>query len=1089
MHAPLRLLLATGLGLAPGLHPGWAQGAPSAEAPKKPTDPWAGLSLAGLKARSLGPAVNSGRVIGFAVDPRNRARYYAAAASGGVWKTENNGTTWSPVFEQEGAFSIGAVALDPQNPDTVWVGTGERNSQRSVGYGDGVYRSDDGGKTWRNVGLKTSEHIGRIVVDPRNGDVVYVAAAGPLWSAGGERGLYKTTDGGKTWKAVLTVDEHTGVVDVAQDPARPEVLYAATWQRRRHFHTLINGGPGSALYRSTDGGATWTKLKGGLPAGDLGRIGVTVSPVDPAVVYATVEAAGTGSGIYRSKDRGLTWERTNPAISQGMYYGQIVADPRNVDRIYIPDVIFQVSDDGGRTKRPLGERQKHVDNHAIWVDPADPDYLRVGCDGGIYESHDRGAHWHFKANLPITQFYDVTTDQGWPFYHVYGGTQDNGSLGGPGRTRQASGIPNAEWFLTNGGDGFRSQVHPKAPDTIFAESQNGGLVRFDRRTGERVSISPIPGKGEASERYNWDSPLLVSPHDPNRLYFGGHRLFRSDNRGDDWKTLTGDLSRGLDRNALPVMGKIWGPDAVAKHQSTALYGNASALSESPLQEGLLYVGTDDGLLHVSEDGGATWRKVERVTGVPELAYVHRVLASRHDVNTVYAVFNNHQAGDFKPYLMRSVDRGRTWTSLSASLPERGSTYAVVEDAVNPKLLFCGTEFGLFFSVDGGAKWVPLKAGLPTIAVRDLALHDRAGDLIVGTFGRGIYVIDDISPLRHLRAETLGAAAELFPVPEGLMHVRATSVVGSQGASHFAAANPPYGVPISFWLKEVPKTRKQRRQEAEKKGQAPAYPTLAQLRQEQEEEAPTVQVAISDAEGRVVRRLSAPATVGLQRLVWDFRQAPTTLQPTPPSPFGDDDDGPRSQGIPVMPGRYTARLALVVDGVPRELGEARAFTVAAEGVEDLPEADRQALATFQRRVADLQRTVTAVGDAATTARTRVGLMRKAAAEAPGAQPALLAEVRALDLELAEVIHLVRGGREDVDNPPPSLAQRVGTVASRIRLSSRRPADSLRAQADLAAETLASARTRLKQVLEVRLPKLERDLDAAGAPWTPGRVPSL
>src|SRR5499433_1648533 len=710
---------------------------------ERPSDPMSTPTFSGLRFRSIGPAVTSGRVNGFAVDPHDRARYYIAVASGGVWKTVNAGTTWTPVFDNYGSYSIGAIALDPKDASTLWVGTGEYNSQRSVGYGDGVYKSEDGGRSFRKVGLEKSEHIGRIVIDPRDSKVVYVAAQGPLWSAGGDRGLYKTTDGGKTWKAVLSVSENTGVTDVALDPSNPDIVYASSWQRRRHFYTLINGGPESAIHKTTDGGATWTRM--------------------------------------------------SPTIAQGMYYGQIVCDPKNVDRVYIPNVVFQVSDDGGRTQRPLGERLKHVDNHAIWVDPNNTNYYLVGCDGGVYESHDRGANWNFKANLPISQFYDVAVDNQSPWYYVYGGTQDNNSVGGPARTRSQSGIVNADWFTTNGGDGFTSRVDPEDPNTVYAESQNGGLARFDRRTGERVSIAPIPGKAEESQRYNWDSPFIVSPHNSKRLYFAGHRLFRSDNRGDDWRVVSGDLSRGLDRNALPVMGKIWGPDAVAKHQSTALYGNASTLSESPKKEGLIYVGADDGLIQVTEDGGKTWRKIEKLLDIPENSYVRRVLASQHDVNTVYALFNNHQNGDFKPYAAKSVDAGKTWTMITGALPERGSLYAIAEDHLNPNLLFVGTEFGLFFTTDGGEKWIQLKGGLPTIAVRDIAVHRRENDLVLATFGRGFYVLDDYSPMRGASAETLAQESNLFPVKDALMYVRSSvNFSGSQGASFFTAPNPPYG---------------------------------------------------------------------------------------------------------------------------------------------------------------------------------------------------------------------------------------------------------------------------------------------------------
>jgi photosystem II stability/assembly factor-like uncharacterized protein len=629
-----------------------------ADEEKKPADPMSSPTFNGLKLRAIGPAFTSGRVIGFAVDPNNAARYFVAAASGGVWKTINSGATWTAVFDKEGSYSIGAIVLDPKNPLTVWVGTGENNSQRSVSYGNGVYRSDDGGKTWKNVGLKASEHIGRIAIDPKDSETVYVAAQGPLWGAGGDRGLYKTTDGGKTWKKILSISDNTGVTDVVIDPQNPSTVYAASYQRRRHMWTLINGGPESALYKSTDAGATWNKLKAGLPTTDLGRIGLAISPVDSNVLYASVEAADRKGGIFRSNDRGGSWERRNEFDAGAMYYSRIVADPQNVDRIYVMNVFLMVSDDGGKTLRRLGEKSKHVDNHEIWIDPKDNNHYLVGCDGGVYESYDRGTNWEFKSNLSITQFYDITTDNAAPFYNVYGGTQDNFSFGGPASTRSASGIVNSDWFVTNGGDGFHSRVDPEDPNTIYASLQNGGLVRFDKRTGERMGIQPQPGRGEEALRWNWDSPLMISPHLHTRVYYAADKLFRSDDRGDTWQVVSGQLSRGLDRDKLPVMGKVWSMDAVAKNQSTAFFGNASALAESPKKEGLIYVGTDDGLIQVTEDGGKNWRKIETFPGVADMSYVSRIVASNHDADTVYAALENRQNADFKPYLLKSTNAGR-----------------------------------------------------------------------------------------------------------------------------------------------------------------------------------------------------------------------------------------------------------------------------------------------------------------------------------------------------------------------------------------------------------------------------------------------
>lgn len=1076
--------------------PAASPAAPPAQGPPARPEPLSSGTFGGLRFRSIGPAVTSGRVNGFAVDPNNKSVYYVAVASGGVWKTVNNGTTWTPVFDGEGSFSIGAVAIDPKNPATVWVGTGEYNSQRSVGYGDGVYRSDDGGKSWKNMGLKTSEHIGRIVVDPRNSDIVFVAAQGPLWSAGGERGLYKTTDGGKTWKAVIPGTENTGATDVVIDPSNPDVMYAATWQRRRHFYTLVNGGPESAVYKSTDGGNTWSKLRSGLPPGDLGRIGLSVSPANTNVVYATVEAGGNLSGIFRSNDKGATWEKMSPNIAQGMYYGQIIADPKNVDRVYIPNVIFQVSDDGGRTQRPLGERLKHVDNHAIWVDPDNTDHLLVGCDGGVYESWDRGANWNFKANLPVAQFYDIAVDTQMPFYWVYGGTQDNNSIGGPARNRNTAGVTNQDWIATNGGDGFRSVVDPEDPNTIYAESQNGGLVRFDKRTGERVDIQPIEGAEDESQRYNWDSPIIVSPHNSKRLYFAGHKVYRSDNRGDDWTVISGDISRRLDRNALPVMGKIQSADAVGKNQSTALYGNAASMSESPKKQGLLYVGTDDGLIQVTENDGKSWRKIEKIAGVPENAYVHRVLASQHAEGTVYALFNNHQNGDFKPYLAKSTDKGQTWTLIQSNLPERGSLYGIAEDPKNPDLLFAGTEFGMFFTIDGGQKWVQLKGGLPTVAVRDIIIHKGMDDLLLGTFGRGIYVLDDYAPLRTVSKEVLDQKSYLFPVRDAMMYIRSNQVLaGAQGSSFYTAPNPPYGATFTYYLKEASKTLKQKRQDAERAAErekkTPPYPSIDDLRAESEEEAPATIFTVTDADGRIVRRLTAGAGAGVQRVVWDFRETPPAISAGgPPNPFGGGDGegfsrGP--QGHLVMPGRYTVTMALKVNGVVAPLPGSQSFNVTVEGKDGMTDLERKTLADFQKKVATLDRAIGGAIDAASDAQTQIGFLRRSADAAPVDNKDLVAKAKALDTEVKWLLNQLRGGRANSDIPPPSIEARVNTIADTIRLSLKAPTKTQLTQYEIANGQFDPVLARLRKLIETDIPAFGKELEKAGAPLTPGRLP--
>jgi photosystem II stability/assembly factor-like uncharacterized protein len=1068
-----------------------------ADEEKKPADPMSAPTFNGLKLRSIGPAFTSGRVVGFAVEPNNPAHYFVAAASGGVWKTVNNGTTWTPVFDKEGSYSIGAIVLDPKNPLTVWVGTGENNSQRSVSYGNGVYRSDDGGKSWKNVGLKTSEHIGRIAIDPTDSRIVYVAAQGPLWGPGGDRGLFKTTDGGKTWKNILNISENTGVTEIVIDPKNPETLYAAGYQRRRHMWTLIDGGPESAIYKSTDAGASWIKLKAGLPNTELGRVGLAISPVDSNVIYAIVEAADRKGGIFRSNDRGGSWERRNEFDLTAMYYARIVADPKDVDRVYVMNVFLLVSDDGGKTLRRLGEKSKHVDNHDIWINPNNTDHYLVGCDGGVYESHDRGANWDFKRNLPVTQFYDITTDNALPFYNVYGGAQDNYSFGGPSRTRSASGIVNSDWFVTQGGDGFRSQVDPEDPNTIYAELQNGTLARFDKRTGERLGIQPQVGRGEEPLRWNWDSPFIISPHSHTRLYFAADKLFRSDDRGDSWQVVSPQLSRGLDRDKLPVMGKIWSMDAVAKNASTAFFGNASALAESPKKNGLIYVGTDDGLLQVTEDGGKNWRKLDKIPGVADMAYVSRLVASNHETNTVYAAFDNHQNADFKPYLLRSTDAGRTWGPINSNLPKNGPVWAIAEDHVNPNLLFVGTEFGLFFSVDGGQKWVPLKGGLPTIAVRDIVIQKRENDLVIGTFGRGIYILDNYTPLRQLKAETLKQEAQLFPVKDALMYIQAQPLGGRgksfQGESFYTAENPPFGATFTYYLKEELKTKKAKRQEAEKdaakKGTGVTLPANTDLRAEEEEEAPAIIFTITDSSGRVVRRLTGPITAGIQRVAWDLRYPPPTLPP-PPNPETEDPFNEGPAGPLVMPGAYKVSVAKRIGGVMTPLSQPQDFQVTVEGQESMSASDRLALVEFQQKVARLQRAVTGSLEAANALKPRLVLIRRALLETPSAGDKLLDDAAALDKRTNEILRALRGDnalRARNMNLPPSIIERVGEIVGAQRMSTARPTQTQVNQYTAAAQEFETVLAQLRQLIEGDLAKLEKQMEAAGAPWTPGRIP--
>jgi photosystem II stability/assembly factor-like uncharacterized protein len=1056
-------------------------------------------TFSGLKFRSLGPAAASGRVMAIAVNPKDKFEYYVGVASGGVWKTVNDGTTWTPVFEKEASYSIGWVALDPNDPAVVWVGTGESNSQRSVAYGDGIYRSDDGGKDWQNLGLKKSAHIGRVVVDPRDSKVVYVAAEGPLWGPGGDRGLYKTTDGGKNWKAALTISENTGVVDVALDPSNPDVIYAAAYQRRRHVFTLIDGGPESAIYKSTDAGATWNKLKNGLPTVDMGRIGLAVSPADPNVLYATIEAADGKGGIFRSNDRGATWERKNEFDVGAMYYARMVCDPKNVDRIWVMNVQLRESLDGGKTLHKVAETNHHGDNHAIWIDPDDTKHWLLGSDGGMYETWDDAKSWGFKANLPTVQFYDVAVDNAIPFYNVCGGTQDNFSWCGPSRTRNVNGIVNSDWFVTTGGDGFRSVVDPVDPNTIYSESQYGVLVRHDKPTGQELVLQPQEGKGEPPLRWNWDSPVIISPHSHTRLYFAANKLFRSDDRGDTWKAISGDLTRQIDRNKLPVMGKVWEPDAVAKNASTSFYGNIVALTESPKKEGLIYVGTDDGLVQVTHDGGQTWTKYEKFVSLPDMTYVSRLAASQHDVNTVYAAFDNHKNEDFKPYLLKSTDAGKTWTSIAGNLPENGTVLAFAEDAVNANLLFAGTEFGAFFTVDGGAHWVQLKGGLPTIAVRDMVLQAREGDLVIATFGRGFYVLDDISALRETKAESLEQTAATFPVKDAGLYIERHPLgepkKGFQGDAFFTAENPPYGAVFTAYLKEKLKTKKEKRQEAEKeaakKNQTLPYPTNDELRAEAEEKKPEVYFMVYDESGTAIRRVEGSIEAGFQRAAWDLRYPVVALPKHEEEEEEEEDFPPASaKGTLVLPGSYSVKCFEDVDGVVTELGAVQNFKVVTDGQSSMNAGDLAAREEFHRKVARLYRAVSGAMHTADEVEDRMKSMREALKDTPAAEKQLEAEADRIEKNTRAILRALSGDAEMQKRNEPvasSINDRIAAIMEGERFSLAKPTESHVEDYNIAAAEFTEQLAKLHTMVEVDLAKLVKDMEAAGAPWTPGRVP--
>ncbi|MBX9927734.1 MAG: hypothetical protein K2X99_02375 [Gemmatimonadaceae bacterium] len=1055
--------------------------------------------VGGLKFRSIGPAVTSGRIADVAVDPTNKKVWYVAAAAGGVWKSTNAGTSFTPVFESEGSFSIGAIAIDPRTPSTVWVGTGENNAQRVVAYGDGIYKSIDGGKSWKNMGLKASEHIARILIDPRDPNVVYVAAQGPLWSKGGERGVYKTTDGGKSWTRILQVNDWTGANDIQLDPRNPDILIASTWQRQRRTCCFVAGGPGSGIHRSLDGGKTWTKSQSGLPSGDLGRIGLSVSPADPSFVYAVVDAANARGGLFRSRDGGASWEKMSSYQSGGNYYNEVFADPKNPDRVYAVDVMLQVSHDGGKTFGRVGELLKHVDNHSVWIDPDDTEHLIVGCDGGVYESFDRGRTWRFAANLPLSQFYRVFADDVKPFYRVFGGAQDNFSIGGPSRTRTINGIRNADWFITSGGDGFGSVVDWKDPNTVYAQSQFGNLSRFNLATGDVMGIQPEDVAGGPGLRWNWDSPLLVSPHASNRLYFAADRVMRSDDRGDSWKAISPDISRNLDRTGITMMDRVQSVDAVARNQSTTLFGNATALTESTRREGLLIVGTNDGRVSVTENGGESWRTIDRFPTVPETTYVSRVVASQHDANTIYATFNNHQSGDFTPYVLRSTDLGRTWTSITANLPARGSVWVLAEDHVDPKLLFVGTDFGVFVTLDGGAKWTPLKAGLPTIQVRDIAIQPRMNDLVLGTFGRGFYILDDYSPLRSMGAST--TAATLYPTRTAYLYSQSAPLglpgASFQGHGHYMAENPPYGAVISYRLRDALRSRKATRQEADaaaaKKGADAIFPSWGALKAEDREEDPAIVVEVSDASGARVRRFTGPTAAGVHRVVWDLNYQPANpvngpgYQADPEFPFSSPPPAPTA-----LPGRYTVRLYARVDGAMTPLGEPVPLVVEnadAPGARARPQT-AATLAT-DLRTAELQRAVLGASALIDETMARLRFLKRAIDETPSADSALIRQARVVEDRLRDAQEALRGDNTKdrrAEHSPTSLQGRLqGAIGQSWGSTLEAATPAQLAQVEIVRAEFGRVYAQLRAVLDVELKALEAAADKAGVPWTSGRAP--
>ncbi len=1088
--------LIAAIGLAPlaGLVPLYAQerDAPGANDDNAPATLNAGL-LSSLRWRSIGPAVASGRIADIAIDPTDRRTWYVAASSGNVWKTTNSGTTWTPIFDNYGSYSIGAIALDPNDRHTLWVGTGENNGQRSVGYGDGVYKSIDGGRSFRNMGLETSRHIGMIAVHPDDSHTVFVAAQGPLWAAGGERGLYRTTDGGESWEIVLEIDEHTGVNEVYFDPRNPMVMYATSWQRRRHQWTMIDGGPGSGIYKSTDGGSSWRSINRGLPAGDKGRIGMAVSPINPDVLYAIVEASGNDGGTFRSENMGENWTRTSRYQSgAAMYYHELYADPHHFDRIYSLDTFVEMSDDGGRTWGRLPTRGVHVDFHALAFDPNDPEHLIIGNDGGLYETFDFGQNWRFFPNLPLTQFYKVATSNDEPFYYVYGGTQDNNTLGGPAQTL-GGGIRNSDWYVTLGGDGFDPVIDPENPDIIISQLQYGVLSRFDRGSRERLDIQPQPDADGPPLRWYWDAGLHMSPHNNRRIYFGAQILFQSDDQGTSWQAISGDLSRNLDRNALEVMGRVWSVDAVAKNRSTSAFGHIVSISESPLVEGLIYVGTDDGLVQVTEDGGANWREVSSLPGVPDTSFVHDVEASLHNPDEVFVVVNNFKRNDFRPYVLRSGDRGNSWTMITEGLPDNSPSFSIVQDHVEPGLLFLGAEFGAFVSVNGGQSWMSFDNGLPTIPVRELEIQRRESDLVAATFGRSFYVVDDYTPLRELArasSEILASDGHIFEVADGDMYVP-WNPGGANGSDFYQADNPPLGVTFTYWVGQSLRTREAERQAEERRrqraGEDTPYPSWDALEAEDREEAPRVYLTVRDEMGAVVNVVQGATARGVHRAVWNYRYPGyTPITGSGGGGFGGFGGG---GGPMALPGRYTVSLSQRVDGEVTELAGPTPFVIRPLNQPAIPQQDQPAILAFQRQTGELLRAVTGSQRVAAEAAQRIATIKQALQSWPAAPAELATEARRLELTLLDLREALDGSRTRISRQEPDLPGIAGRVNQIVRghwNGMHGPTETHREQYRIAADAFGALYPDLQRLIETELPQLEAGLEAAGVPWTTGRA---
>ena len=1050
------------------------------------------LLARGLTFRGIGPALMGGRISEIAVAERGRLGtvIYIAAATGGVWRSTNAGVSWTSLFDSVRAPSIGAVAVAPSNPDILWVGTGEPQNMRSSSWGNGVYKSVDGGRTWSSPMLPRSQHIGRIVIDPRDPNVVYVAAVGPLWAPGGERGLYKTADGGRTWTNTKEISPYTGFTEVVMDPLNPDVLYAASYQRERRAYSFLPAGPETAIWKTTDGARTWTKLTQGLPTGELGRIGLSVCRSRPNTVYAVVHARGTTGGTYRSDDAGATWRQTNNVNSTAWFYGQIRCDPTDPDHVVRLAPSSQQSWDGGRTYVGFATAGTHADHHALWMNPQSPEQMILGTDGGVYLSWDRGLTWDHVESIPLAQFYAISADDARPFYNVYGGLQDNAAWGAPNQTRTTFGTSNADWSRFVGGDGFYSVADPNDHNFVYSESQGGVISRYDARTGQAKSIRPVAKPGE-THRYNWSAPILPSRHVPRQLYFAANYLFRSNDRGDSWQTISPDLTRAIDRNILPMRGAPVDSNALGRHEGTAEFGNISTLDESPMRPGVLATGSDDGVVAVSRDGGLTWSRTQKFPAVPETTYVSRVAFSRFNEGTIYAALDGHRSNDFKPYILKSTDYGTSWASITGDLPPDGSVQVVREHHRERDLLFAGTEYGVYFTTDGGSHWTRLGSGIPTVPVHDLAIQERDNDLVVGTHGRGIFILDDLTPLEHLARARTATVAHLFPVQNATLLLPDGSRSSGMGSSGYTGQNPASGATIAYLVNAI------------------ATDAAAKLE-------------VVDGTGTVVRQLTMNRTPGLHRAVWDMRVGPPLTGPVVAAPAGAGRAGAAGGAggggrggaaggditFVAMPGAYRARLTITPAGGAASVLE-QSFALLRDGAVILTDADLRQLNATRLTIARLQAGVRETQAKLDTVQRQLAEARRAADSSTATPAPAKEQLAALESEVAAVVAQLGGavgrgggggggagragraggagagrggGDDDQAGPPPTpptqtITARLGTM-NELMTGQFNPSPDQRRVAIELPVLLRQQDDRLNRILRERLPALQQALKSAG-----------